>query len=93
MERQILCRELYPWMGKEAERFIFNDQAGSDWHFSGRGDLALNEGPQPCSRAVAVLELVGVDWRSGKGDWLSVDNGNQPQLIPTDPRQLAPGRW
>jgi hypothetical protein len=83
MERRLLCRELYPHMCKDAERFIFADNAGFDWHFCGRGDLEWDQGPQPSSRAVAVLDLAGVDWRRRQPnhpDLYAVDNGDRPPL-------------
>jgi hypothetical protein len=68
MERCILCGELWPDEGAQAERYDWHDNAGAGWHLRGRGDLAWNEGPQPSSRAAAVLDLVGVDWRQPKRD-------------------------
>jgi hypothetical protein len=83
MERRLLCLELYPHMGSQAEQVIFADNAGYDWHFCGRGDLEWNQGPQPSSRAAAVLDLVGVDWRQRQPnhpDHYAVDNGDRPPL-------------
>jgi hypothetical protein len=82
MERRLLCLELYPHMGAAAERFVFADNAGFGWHFRGRGTLDWNEGPQPSSRAAAVLDLVGVDWRQPKRDMEidHQDNGDRPPL-------------
>ena len=44
MERRILCRELWPHVGTEAERFDWQDNAGAYWHFEGRahGRTCLN---------------------------------------------------
>jgi hypothetical protein len=69
-------------MGSAAEKFVFADNAGFDWHFSGRGDLVWNRGPQPSSRAAAVLDLAGVDWRQTKrGLGLDhADTGDRPPL-------------
>ena len=61
MERRILCGELWPNLGAEAERYDLHDNAGAGWHF--RGDGGWRDLPQPSSRAAAVLDLVGVDWR------------------------------
>jgi hypothetical protein len=83
MERRLLCRELYPHMGSEAERFVFADNAGFDWHFSGQGDLEWDQAPQPSSRAVAVLDLAGVDCRRKQPNHpahYAVDNGDRPPL-------------
>ena len=82
MERRILCGELWPHMGAEAERYDWHDNAGAGWHFRGRGDFAWDEGPQPSSRAAAVLDLAGVDWRQPKRD-LGLnheDSGERPPL-------------
>src|ERR1700692_383418 len=88
MERRILCGELWPHMGADAERWDFADNAGYGWHFRGRGDLAWDEGPQPSSRAAAVLELVAVDWRQAKpGMGLNhEDTGHRPELPPNWPQ-------
>src|SRR5437870_10792913 len=61
MERRILCGELWPDMGAEAERYDYYDNAGAGWHFRGDGDW--RDLPQPSTRAATVLDLVGVDWR------------------------------
>jgi hypothetical protein len=84
MERRILCGELWPHMGAEAERYDWFDNAGAGWHFHGRGDLAWDEGPQPSSRAARVLDLVGVDWRQPKRDMglNHEDTGHRPELPP-----------
>jgi hypothetical protein len=64
MERRILCRELWPELGSAADKYVFANNAGFNWHIDGRGSLNWNEGPQPSSRAETVLDLVGVDWRA-----------------------------
>lgn len=80
MERRLLCLELYPHMGHLAERFVFGDNAGYDWHFSGRGSLNWDEGPQPSARAAMVLDTVGVDWRRYEPEMDNSDNGQRPLL-------------
>jgi hypothetical protein len=88
MERRILCGELWPHMGSEAERYAWFDNAGAGWHFRDRGGLAWNEGPQPSSRAAAVLDLAGVDWRQPKEDLglNHADSGERPMLPDGWPR-------
>jgi hypothetical protein len=79
MERRILCGELWPHMGAEAERYDWFDNAGAGWHFRGDGDW--HDLPQPSTRAAAVLDLVGVDWRQPKRDLgLNQDTGHRPEL-------------
>src|SRR6476659_5175468 len=82
MERRILCGELWPDMGAKAERYDYFDNAGAGWHFRGDGDW--RDLPQPSSRAAAVLDLVGVDWRQPKPDMglNHEDTGHRPELPP-----------
>jgi hypothetical protein len=85
MERRILCGELWPHMGDKAERFNWFDNAGADWHFRGDGDW--RDLPQPSTRAAAVLDLVGIDWRQPKRD-MGInhnDSGERPDLPPNWP--------
>ncbi|MGL3210845.1 hypothetical protein [Bradyrhizobium sp. BR 1433] len=85
MERRILCNELWPDMGSMAEKIVFSDNAGANWHL--RNDDWKSD-PQPSSRAAAVLDLVGVDWRSGDHDCAlnHRDSGRRPQLPSGWPR-------
>jgi len=78
MERRLLCLELYPEMGSAEDKVVYAGNARFDWHFSGRDDLAWNEGAQPSSRAVAVLDLASVDWR----------NANFTPSVSRPPRQI-----
>jgi hypothetical protein len=89
MERRILCGELWPDEGAQAERYDWHDNAGAGWHLRGRGDVAWNEGPQPSSRAAAVLDLVGVDWRQPKENLglNHADTGARPALPPGWPER------
>jgi hypothetical protein len=89
MERRILCGELWPHMGAEAERYDWYDNAGAGWHFRGDGDW--RDLPQPSTRAAAVLDLVGVDWRQAKEDLglNHTDSGERPPLPPGWPHRDA----
>jgi hypothetical protein len=79
MERRLLCLELYPDMGVEAERYDFAQNAGYGWHFNGEQDWRAV--PQPSSRAARVLELVGVDWRAvAHPEWEYTDSGRRPSI-------------
>jgi hypothetical protein len=84
MERRILCGELWPHMGAQAERWDWQDNAGAGWHF--RGDW--KDLPQPSARASAVLDLVGVDWRQPKPDMGldHDDSGKRPAMPPNWPQ-------
>ncbi|MEH2517788.1 hypothetical protein V1279_003361 [Bradyrhizobium sp. AZCC 1610] len=89
MERRILCGELWPDMGADAERYDYYDNAGAGWHFRGDGDW--RDLPQPSTRAAAVLDLVGVDWRQPKEDLglNHADSGERPPLPPGWPHPEA----
>jgi hypothetical protein len=89
MERRILCMELWPHLGAAAEDVVFADNAGYNWHFR-NGDWRKD--PQPTSRAIPVLDLVGVEWRREKED-LDInhaDNGSRPALPAHWPRLTEP---
>lgn len=79
MERRLLCMALYPDLGIKAERYDFALNAGYGWHF--RGSQDWRDLPQPASRAVAILDLVGVDWRNQEhSEWQYVDSGRRPSI-------------
>jgi hypothetical protein len=59
-ERRLLCLELYPDQPR-AEAFVMGGNAGFGWHFP--AGQSWKDMPQPSSRAAAVLDQVGVDWR------------------------------
>jgi hypothetical protein len=94
MERRILCRELWPHVGTEAERFDWQDNAGAYWHCEGPG--SWRDKPQPSSRAAAVLDMAGVDWRNMAGvDWRTPDERYDCGLNHTDTgeRPEYPPAW
>jgi hypothetical protein len=95
MERRLLCTELWPHMSADAERYVWADNAGYNWHLA--GDVNWRDKPRPSSRAAAVLDLVGVDWRAPR-DWdcglNHEDDGARPALPqgwPASPRQAVHG--
>jgi hypothetical protein len=90
MERRILCMEIWPHMGAEAERYDWHDNAGAGWHF--RGEQGWQALPQPSTRAAGVLDLVGVDWRQPREDLglNHVDTGERPGLPDGWPRVVDP---
>src|SRR5262249_40897650 len=59
-ERRLLSMQLLPGIdGREAEAYVPMSNAGSDFHF--KDDLQRL--PPPSTRAAAVLDQVGVEWR------------------------------
>ncbi len=79
MELRLLCLELWPHLGSEAERYVWADNAGHHWHFRGEG--SWRDLPQPSTRAAAVLNLVGVDWKDPRyGNVSPRDDGSRPSL-------------
>ncbi|NEU13558.1 hypothetical protein G3T14_15670 [Methylobacterium sp. BTF04] len=67
MERQFVCKELYPHLGWRAATFIAGDNSGFDYH--------RKDAPAASSRAVAVLELIGCDWSKDRD--LGVGDGGE----------------
>jgi hypothetical protein len=63
-ERRLLCRQLYPHLGTNADKFVTGGNAGYDWHFKGWTDEEEAYRRDAASRAKAVLDLSGVDWRT-----------------------------
>jgi hypothetical protein len=78
-ERRLLCLELYPDQPR-AEDFVMAGNAGFGWHFP--SGTYWKDMPQPSSRAAAVLDQVGVDWRTYPDrDFFNYeDSGFRPRL-------------
>ncbi|WP_162501506.1 hypothetical protein, partial [Methylobacterium crusticola] len=90
-ERRLLCAELYPHLGSGADRFILGENVAWDWHFRGPDHTQL---PQPSTRAVAVLDMVGLNWREDRERLRDLDRepvdiddaGARPELPRSWPR-------
>ncbi|WP_162501594.1 hypothetical protein, partial [Methylobacterium crusticola] len=88
-ERRLLCAELYPHLGSGAERFILGENVAWDWHFREPGHRHL---PQPSTRAVTVLDMVGVNWREDRDRLRDADR--EPVDLPdTVERPALPRSW
>jgi len=91
-ERYRVCGELYPHLGTKAVGFVLTANAAERFFFPdgvGNGlSKAWRNVPPASSRAVKVLDLVGVDWRTdvargglGHVDTAALqDNGERPSL-------------
>jgi len=95
-ERDRVCAELYPHMGGKASRFVLTANAAERFFYPdgiGNGlSKAWRNVPPASSRAVKVLDLVGVDWRSNAGeDGLS--HVDLPSDQDTGERPAVPSRW
>ncbi|GJE57350.1 hypothetical protein [Methylobacterium thuringiense] len=64
LERDRVCAELYPHMGAKGAQFVLS--MNEAWSFFHEGDNSLSDRkglPPASSRALKVLDLVGIDWR------------------------------
>lgn len=88
MERRLLCMELWPHVGCKAEDYDWADNAGYHWHLQGPG--SWKDKPQPLTRAIEILDAVGVKWRAPKDRYDCgldhTDNGARPGYPPQWPR-------
>ena len=62
-ERRLLCHELYPEAGPGADRFVLANVASAAFHFPYDG-RSWRDVPQPSTRAVRILDSLGIDWRA-----------------------------
>ena len=71
-ERTRVCNELYPHMGGKAECFVLTLNAAERFFYpDGISDYrsdAWKRVPPPSTRALQILDLVGVDWRQDLND-------------------------
>lgn len=91
-ERERVCAELYPHLGAKASKFVLTLNAAEKFFFpdgiDGGRSKAWRSVPPAASRAVQVLDLVGVDWRedsdaTARGlfdDYPRADTGERPAL-------------
>lgn len=75
MERRMVCMELYPHMGERADRFVIAANAADRFHYPTAGGFpsGITTAPKPSTRAVQVLDMVGVDWRADLGNGANLD--------------------
>ncbi|MDP4026845.1 hypothetical protein Q8W71_30055 [Methylobacterium sp. NEAU 140] len=95
MERRLVCDELYPHMGGRGESFVLANCAADRFHFPGNPNgfpLAKASPSRPSTRAVQVLDMVGVDWRADLTDSgrLHLDH---PRMQDTGERPDTPHGW
>lgn len=88
MERRLVCVELYPHRGTDADKFVLSCNAAERFHFPhsdrypGRSTLSASA----ASRAVDVLDMVGVAWREDLTEREHLDpvsaqdNGKRPDV-------------
>lgn len=92
-ERNRVCAELYPHLGTRAAGFVLGMNAAERFFHrdeAGRGRAGLQAAS---TRAVAVLDLVGVDWRSdAPGNGIERSNGASA-CFDTGERPAVPYGW
>lgn len=71
MERNHVCKELYPALGWKAADFVVGMNAGFDFH---RRDT-----PAASTRAVQVLDLIGCDWAQDRDHGIGDGGDTFPQ--------------
>lgn len=94
-ERNRICAELYPHLGTKAAGFVLGLNAAERF-FHGRPESRSDRPglPPASSRAVKVLDLVGIDWRSDpQGNGIERGIGNSGPYIDNDERPAVPHGW
>ena len=71
-ERRLACLELYPHAGIKADGMVHADVHADEFHFPRRGDWKTV--PQPSTRAVEMLDRLGIDWRADRGESMWSDD-------------------
>lgn len=82
LERERVCAELYPHLGVSASRFVLS--MNEAWGYFRAGDSL----PPSSSRAIGILDGVGIDWRKDRDaggvlpdlDCQRDDTGKRPPL-------------
>lgn len=87
-ERRLVCMELYPDLPRP-DAFVMAGNIGFDWHTRREPGKTWADLPPPSSRALAVLDAVGVDWKSDK----SRREGRDPIPLPRGSGAALPGNW
>nr|WP_137830868.1 hypothetical protein [Methylobacterium sp. L1A1] len=96
-ERNRVCAELYPHLGTKAATFVLIENAAERFFYPdgvGNGvSQSRRDVPPASTRAVAVLDLVGVDWRSDPpGDGMERSIGAR-ECVDTGERPPVPYGW
>lgn len=95
-ERDRVCAELYPHMGARASQLVLTQNAAERFFFPGGigngQSKAWRTVPPASSRAVKILDLVGVEWRqdTGEDSRRMLDDGGQAD---TGERPALPFAW
>ncbi|MFJ7441268.1 hypothetical protein ACIQW5_26900 [Methylorubrum thiocyanatum] len=94
-ERNRVCAELYPHLGTKAAGFVLGMNAAERFFHGNAESRADRPGlPPASSRAVKVLDLVGIDWRSDpQGDGIERGIGNTGPYIDNGQRPAVPHGW
>lgn len=92
-ERRAVCAELYPHMGVKADRFVLSMNEAWAFFSEGRDDVRPRKDlPLASTRAVKVLDLVGIDWRKDR-DAGGVAPDNDRGMHDTGERPKVPRGW
>lgn len=93
-EHNRVCAELYPHLGTKAVGFVLGMNAAERFFYGSPESHSDRPGLLPASsRAIAVLDLVGVDWRTDPpGDGIERKIGGD-HLIDTGERPRLPEGW
>ena len=94
-ERNRVCAELYPHLGTKAASFVLGMNAAERFFHGNPESRTDRPGlPPASSRAVKVLDLVGIDWRSDpQGDGIERGIGNAGPYIDNGQRPAVPHGW
>lgn len=90
-ERFRVCAELYPHMGRKAVAFVLTLNAADRFFYSADGHRR-SIAPPASTRALKVLDLVGIDWRED-GDEASFDRLHGSHLRDNGERAAVPHNW
>lgn len=93
-ERNRVCAELYPHLGTKAASFVLGMNAAHEF-FHPSDDIRSQDKPPPAStRAVKVLDLIGIDWRSDpSGDGIERSIGPSGPYADNRERPAVPHGW
>ena len=90
-ERFRVCAELYPHMGRKAVAFVLTLNAADRFFYSADGHRR-SIAPPASTRALKVLDLVGIDWRED-GDEAGFDRLHGSCTRDNGERPAVPHNW